>query len=255
MSETEGKDDQGNNGDEGNQADQNNSQSQGDGGNEGEGIKLSGLFDGATAEQREQYGEYLQGFSKLPDLITEHMNLRAKADGSISKPGEDATDEEKAAYNELLGIPGTAEEYELGVPEGQEPDKELDGWFRDLAVKTGLSKDQANMQFEAFNKLIADGNKAIEDNNIAAKKEVEKELRKDYGKEYEANMAKAGRFMKILGVPDILTSINQTGLENDPRFAKIFVTMGQLISEDSLSKAPIVGGTPKKKSQAEIMYG
>jgi len=218
--------------------------------------KLSGLFEGATAEQREKYGDYLKEFQKLPELIDAHMALKTKADGSIQKPGEKASEEELAAYKKSMGIPDTEDDYDFGeLPEGQTQDKELDKWFRDLALKSNLNNDQAKMQYLAFNKLITDGNKAALDKKEADKQAVEKELKKDFGKDYPEAIAKANRFMKILNVSAILDSLGNTELENDPRFIKIFTSMGQIISEDSLSKITVPGNEPKKKSQAEILFG
>ena len=57
-----------------------------------------------------------------------------------------------------------------------------------------------------------------------------------------------------MGGPDLWSYLDESGLGNDPRMVRMFVTYGQLISEDSLNKHTKFNGGNVKKSIAERLY-
>ena len=215
---------------------------------------LAGFMAGATAEQKEKYADYFKDMKKLPELIDKHMELVDKAGKAIEKPGDDATDEEVAAYREAAGIPKTAEEYDLGeLPEGTEKDPELDKWFRATALKSDLSVAQAKTVFSDWNTMVAAEIKIINQEKEDAKKACDVELRKEYGKDYDVNMAMSKRILNI-GGPELWQHMNETGIGSDPRFVRAIVAVAQMISEDSLMKLTSdTKGT--EKTAAEVLYG
>jgi len=216
---------------------------------------LSGLWAGATAEQRETNGEIMKGFSKLPELFDSYMDLKSKAENGIVKPGEGATEDEVAVYKESLGIPAKAEDYELdSLPEGFAKDEALENWFRQTALSSDMSAEQAKGVYKAWNQLVVDRTAAIATERAEGVKKVETELRKEYGDEYDKNVAMAKRIM-FLGGGELTDYLEETGLGNDPRITRVMVGLGRMISEDSLDSIHDPRGEPVKKSQAEIMYG
>lgn len=216
--------------------------------------ELSGLWQGATAEQREQHADYLKDFQKLPEFLEAHMALRKKAEGTTAKPGEGATAEEVAAYKQSLGIPLKAEEYELGeMPEGVQKDEDLETWFKTSALETNLSGEQAKSLYGLWNKLVTERVEAVVQARAEAKKTVETELRQEYGKDYDLNISMAKRIMN-LGGKDLWDYLEETGLGSDPRMFKAFAEFGKLISEDSLDSLPVGRGNPTKESPENILY-
>lgn len=216
--------------------------------------ELSGLWAGATAEQREQNAEYLKDFQKLPEFLDAHMDLKKKAEGAVIKPGEDATEEEVAAYKLSLGIPGKAEGYDLGeMPEGMQKDENLDKWFRESALTSNLSSEQAKGLYGSFNKLVAERVEAVQVERADAKKAVEAEMRKDYGADYDKNIAMSKRIMN-LGGKDLWDYLEETGLGSDSRMIKAFAEFGKLISEDSLDNISLGSGTPAKIAPENVLY-
>lgn len=83
--------------------------------------------------------------------------LEGKLAGAIFKPGEKATDEEKAAYRKSLGVPEKPEEYVFEKAEGIEHDPNMISWAQKTFHAAGLSKEQAAMigkQWDGFLKGV-----------------------------------------------------------------------------------------------------
>ena len=104
-----------------------------------------------------------------------------------------------------------------------------------------------------WNKLVSERLKAVSDKRATDKETVTAALKKEYGKNYDHNMAMAKRVYN-LGGKELWDYLEESGLGNDPRLTKASVEYGRLISEDSLKSLPS-RGMPEKKSQAQRMYG
>jgi hypothetical protein len=226
-----------------------------EGGEATETPKLAGWTAGLAADLRDQHGEYLQGYKTVSDLFRDHISLKEKAENAgPAKPGEGATEEEIAAYREKMGIPAKAEEYELGdLPKGLQRDEALDQWFRGSALEAGLNGEQAKALYSAWNGLMAERVSALQEAAAESKKQVEVQLKKEYGSEYDGNMALAKRVMSM-GGPDLWNYLEESGMGNDPRMVRLFVNYGKLISEDRLSRFES-GVKPARRDAAEVLYG
>ncbi len=189
-----------------------------------------GYMAAVKADLREKYGDELRKYQNINPIIEDYFTLREKAEKAILKPSEDATEEEVAKYKEAIGIPKEANEYELDDPP-EELGKEFQEWFRGLAFESELNKDQAKNLYASLVKLEQDSiSKKVED-----KANVERELRKELGSDYDSAIANAAKIVE-LGGDDIKSWLEETGAGNDPRFVKVFSKLGAMISEDAIGQ-------------------
>ena len=129
----------------------------------GEGYEGSKVFEGITnpAGMIKAYADTKKAYGQ-------------KLEGVIKKPGEDASDEERAEYSKQLlaelGAPEKAEDYEFyrpeELPEGMVYDEEVEASFREMFFEMGVPADMANKFSQKFSEVqIARHNAAVEEGN------------------------------------------------------------------------------------------
>lgn len=212
--------------------------------------KDPGYMAAVKADLREKHGDELRKYENINPIIEDYFDLKAKSADGIFKPKEGASEEEVANYREKLGIPAEAKGYELGeTPSGLKDQDGFRDWFKDMAIKTGLPKDQAREVYDQWNGLQLEANKASE----LAVKETEKTLRSELGSSYDEAMANVGTILQS-GGQDLVDYLNETGVGSDPRFIKAMAKLGSIVSEDSIGKTKATNGTGSTKTLAERMY-
>ncbi len=212
--------------------------------------KDPGYMAAVKADLRDKYGDELRKYENINPIIDDYFTLKAKSAEGIFKPKENATEEEVALYKEKLGIPKDANGYELSeVPKELGDQSKFSEWFKDMALKTNLSGDQAKEVFTQWNELQVSADKATK----AAIQETEKSLRAELGSGYDEAMANVGTILQS-GGQDLVDYLNETGVGNDPRFIKAMAKLGSVVSEDSIGKSKSTDGEGSTKTLAERMY-
>ncbi len=120
---------------------------------------------------------------------------------------------DEAATNEFyktLGRPDTADAYELPeLPEGLPMEKETEQWKRETAFKLGLNQKQAtelaNSLSGMFEETIQNHSDMIEQRSI----EQEKELKKEWGNDFDMRVELAKRAANEIGFKDELPALEQ----------------------------------------------
>lgn len=143
---------------------------------------------------------------------------------SIRIPGENATDEEKAAYREKLGAPKDAAGYEFTAPKDLPEDLPYDGEradaFKAKAHELGLSKAQAaNLHDWFVGATVEDykavGGKQAEEQKAVAVSETAK-LVKEWGpldgEQMRTNLAFADKALREVGGDEALAEFQRVGL-------------------------------------------
>ena len=131
----------------------------------------------------------------------------AKNEGMIKLPGEDASDEDLAAFRSALGVPEAPEGYEItapeNLPEGVEFDEELAGNFAQVAH--GLNLPPAAVQ-----KLVEWNLEQEHARAVAGQAEMQQliqgeqdKLKQAFGNNYEKGVTDAKRAAALAGIdPD-----------------------------------------------------
>lgn len=161
---------------------------------QGEGGGGKGLFDGLSDEDQAFLSK--NGFkadTPLPEVVKAYRN-QSKLIGGDKLPVPPAEDPE-ALKNwegwEKLGVPGSAEAYDIKppeLPEGMEWDKNLEGFVRGVGVEAKLAPFQMQALVDGFAKVQGErfeAAKARQAENAAA---MQRDLKAEFGQEYEATM-------------------------------------------------------------------
>lgn len=136
------------------------------------------------------------------------------------------------------------------APEGVELDEGLNRSFRELGVKIGLTREQAQalvnfevQQFAAMERQAAEA--------------AEAELRGRFGLSYDGMLSKAGETMMKVDAKmgnRLSAALGEGGLKNSPALMEAFSIIGSMLSEDSLAGSTMGGSGAEKPEQAEAMF-
>jgi hypothetical protein len=186
-----------------------------------------------------QGNESLSRFDKLELAARAYLELEGKLGAAITVPGDDATDEEKAAYRTKIGVPEKPENYsfeKIELPEGYDSEEALQQ-YRQIAFESGLTNKQA----EAFYKAQIQSLIQNEQDEIAEKKaELEasqKELRKVFGAKAEEELVITKSFLKTHAdkiSPALFADIEKSGLGNSVPFIQLLNLFAHASTEDTL---------------------
>lgn len=169
---------------------------------------------------------FLKDKKTLSDVATSFYDTHKKLSSSIVIPGEGATEDEVSAFRERMGIPKAPNEYEIdtkGIPEGVS--KQLEGLFRENALKSGLTKEQAKKQWELISGIVTKGDEAQKTLTESQKKTFNARLATSLEKEFPVKAERDEAANELLtlfnehaertGLKDIYES---KGLSYDPAF-------------------------------------
>lgn len=151
------------------------------------------------------------------------------------------TDEEFREAYKRLGAPEAAEGYTLNAKDfeqyGQGALDDLQA-FKQMAFDAGLTDSQATKIFNAY---VANVSAALEraDTDFEVNKQAAKDaLIQKYGKAYESNMQKANRTLTYLASPELINTITETGLGNNPEFIDMMVQISKhYVEEQGIDKS------------------
>jgi len=151
-------------------------------------------------------------------------------------PGKDSTPE---AWNDMfkkMGLPENVEGYELNGPAADEKnpalEKEFINEFKVAAHKAGILPKQAEQVLEFYQgqvKKSLDGANTI---HQTSKEESIKSLRADFGEKFDHNLGLANKTLEHFGGEEIVKTIKDLGLSNDPGLVKFLVKVGGTLGDD-----------------------
>ncbi|MHB9878293.1 hypothetical protein ACSMXM_01310 [Pacificimonas sp. ICDLI1SI03] len=201
---------------------------------------LDGLIEGASDDDKANL-EWLKakGYKSVSGLAKSYREAeRQIRNGGVEVPGENATDEQRAAYREKMGIPDKPEGYEFAIPqnlelpEGAGLNDDLVAFYGDAAHKLNLPKDQARALFDAVvEKQVSDHMAEVQRNDTAAA-----EFLKSQPDGGVAAKAHANRAWRNLGIEqkfgtEFLGKL-QAGLGAADTF-KFMSMLGEMTAEDT----------------------
>lgn len=199
--------------------------------------------------------------ASLPEDIRDNQSLRTIPDvGALAKsyvnaqsmigadkvaiPGKYATDEDWSEVYNKLGRPETADLYnlEVNLPEGQEADNDLVGWYQQAAHDVGLTPGQAQKLFNAYNEMSG-SHLQTNDADISARAlDAEKDLRREYGQAFDSRITAAGNMLEQFGGKGIteLQMADGTMLGDNPQMVKTLIEVANYI-ETNMGEDTLVG--------------
>lgn len=180
---------------------------------------------------------FLARFSKeedLPLLIKEAVHSqRLIGKKGLIVPGKDASPEEVEQFQLALGRPKEITGYEFGKPadwpENLPYMQDIEDSFRSFVFKAGLSAKDARAAFEWYTAFSLDQVHAYQETQKTATEAAGKELRKDWGPEYEQNFKAAGGMLVKYGGEALAA---RQDLKNDPALVRFLFKLAQVTGED-----------------------
>jgi hypothetical protein len=198
-----------------------------------------------NAPNSHKNNEAFYGYESPGSLMDAHMELLGQKD-RVTVPGENATAEEKAAYNKAVGIPEKPEDYGFtkpaDLPEGVGWDQEAADSFAKFCHEKGMTVDQAQSSLSYYNEQIS---KLLESTDKELEKAVEgneKILKDRLKNDYEPFMKSADQVLKALVSEDTLKAIQAESIDtlilNSPAFAMVLHDLKTKV----LGDRPLSGG-------------
>lgn len=193
--------------------------------------------------------DLIKGYTKPGEAIQAFVDLHEKAGKMLSIPGENATDDERAAFLKALGRPETADGYTFAKPDGlpdglpysEESEKAFKAYFHEL----GLTDAVAGKLWEKYHEVAAKGQTDRQQEEKAATDKAIETLQGEWkGDTFKANTERAHRtFLKAYEGDNAQmdaakkfleeTKIEGVAIGNHPMFLRVFAKVGAMIADDS----------------------
>lgn len=138
-----------------------------------------------------------KGYADKPALVKAMRSLESKLSSGnrIEVPGEDASDEEKAAYRAGIGVPDSVDGYKVEIPDGWEEDLALLTPLREAALNAGTPASAFDALAKTYTAQILDAH-----NQLVAVHDKEKDaVLTDWGAQKDQNLALYQRGMEAFG--------------------------------------------------------
>jgi len=194
-------------------------------------------------------------FTSPAEVVKSYAALQSRLGRSVVKPGPDAGVEELAAYRRQLGVPESAEGYDVQLPEDLPPalasdaaGEALQRDFLKAMHEAGASNDVVQKALDWYYGNAAQGLAQQEKSAAERRAEAEASLRHEWGGDHERNLTFARRAVQSFGdsaFVDFLESQQAEGVKlgDHPAFVRAFAAIGRSMGEDvPLSGAGENGG-------------
>lgn len=175
-------------------------------------------------------------FKGVEDLAKSYLHAQKMIGGDkVVVPGKDATPDDWGRVYDRLGRPENADGYEIPenlLPEGVEFDPALTKQYLQKFHESGLSTKQAQQILAAHGEVVKG---LLDQQSLDAKiarDDGEKELRKDWGRQYETNMELARRAIRDFGDSGLESRFTQDVLMSDPAVTKLLAKVGEHLRGD-----------------------
>lgn len=167
--------------------------------------------------------EALAGINSPSELAERYIEQQKNA---VTVPGEDATDEDWAAYHQKMGVPESPEGYQL-EPNDIVPEKYVND-FAQRAHEAHLTPEQAKILYD---RNVEAHRATIEEHNKAADA-AEKGLREEWSEDYEANAEAAVEAARKLGGDKLAKTLAELPATVSVDLFRAFHQISTMISED-----------------------
>ena len=208
----------------------------------------------------EKLRKHAERFTSAEEMAKAHMDLRNRLSKAVNPPGEDASDEEVTAFREKMGIPETPEGYEPPEIEGYETtdgDAEFQAHMAPVFHKWNIPAEGFKEIAEAYGGYVmktgTDAKEAQEKADNAFLAEAEQALRKEWGKDFDANVRFSADGSRVFFDEDIGQIELKGGqlLGSHPVFMKGMAQIGRMHGEGIIHVEPGSDAAASLREQAD----
>ena len=198
----------------------------------------------------------IEKFTEIDALAKSYINATQMiGQDKVSVPNKNSTEDQWNEVYSKLGRPESADKYALNIEsEAVIMDEGAIKSFAEQSHKLGLNNTQAQGILEFYkNNMESNMQRATVDTETA-QAQAETELRAEWGKEFDNQVAKAGALAKANMNPEILDLQMQDGtrIGDHPEIIKGFAKIAGMLSEDKLVSTESESVNSIKDLQSEI---
>ena len=198
----------------------------------------------------------IEKFTEIDALAKSYINAtRMIGQDKVAVPNKNSTEDQWNEVYSKLGRPESADKYALNIEsEAVIMDEGAIKSFAEQSHKLGLNNTQAQGILEFYkNNMESNMQRATVDTETA-QAQAETELRAEWGKEFDNQVAKAGALAKANMNPEILDLQMQDGtrIGDHPEIIKGFAKIAGMLSEDKLVSTESESVNSIKDLQSEI---
>lgn len=184
-----------------------------------------------------------KGWQSPADILSSYRNLEKFAGGSknlVELPGDNADEAALNNFYSRLGRPDSPDKYELKMPDGG--DNDLAEWFKQTAHKNGLSAKQAQALFGEWNAMADSRMQQIEQATAQQAETEIADLKREWGKTYDAQIDAGRRAAAALGYNAEKLSALESKI-GAAEMLRLFATVGSKMGEDTFEGGERTGGS------------
>lgn len=197
----------------------------------------------------------LQNFNSVDDLVKSYLSAqRMIGANKIAIPNKMATEEDWKEVFSKLGAPNKPEDYKYSFKEDEINPEQLKA-FNETAHRLGLLPQQAERLIKFYNEMNQTNQETAMKTAEQKQMQVENELKKEFGAEYEKRLDQAKKLaVETFGVDMLNNTLLQDGtrLGDNIEVIKAMSMLADKLSEDEIIKGDGVGYMTASELQKEI---
>lgn len=171
--------------------------------------------------------------SSYKSLAQEKAEYEAKLKDAIFPPREGATEAEIKAYNKRLGVPDSADGYDI---KSEEVPADRIAQLKEFALKNKFTRAQTAALFESEMAQMKAENAQKQKEREANIKATEDFLLNEYGPEgAKTKLDHALRVIDKIGGQALKDELNRTGIGNNPELVKFMIKISEPYNEDGIA--------------------
>lgn len=206
-------------------------------------------------------------FTSPAEVVKSYAALQSRLGRSVVKPGADASPEEVAAYRRQLGVPESAEGYEVALPEDlPEPlradpaGEALQRDFLQAMHEAGASNEVVQKALDWYYGNVTQSLNQQAQTAAERRAEAEASLRHEWGGDHERNLTFAQRAVQSFGdgaFVDFLESQEVEGVKlgDHPVFVRAFAAIGRAMGEDVPLSGEGASGGGSLQARIDALHG
>ena len=189
---------------------------------------------------------------KTPDeFLKGHRSAVERVGKSVVIPDAKSSPEDWKVYNQKIGVPDSADGYDVKLPEKMHPNAkvtpEMDKGVKQFLKDSNLTKSQAAVLYPKFFELWSKGLEQQEAQQKEQSIKAMTELKGEWGNDFDNNASFAQKAAEKMLTPEMVAQI-----KDKPEWIRHFNKIGKAISEDMVKSIQSGGtGTGNSKQAAE----
>ena len=180
----------------------------------------------------------IEKFTEIDALAKSYINAtRMIGQDKVVVPNKNSTDDQWNEVYSKLGRPESADKYKLEMKsESVAMDKSAMKNFAEQSHKLGLNNKQAQGILEFYKNNMEGSQQQARIDTETAQSQSEQELRKEWGRDFDSKVGKAGALAKANMNPEVLDLQLQDGTRvgDHPEIIKGFAKIAAMLSEDKI---------------------